>query len=46
MNIEGSTKMIYNRGISIGEGEALTLDETLEKGQYRMLTEKEVQKLL
>jgi 16S rRNA pseudouridine516 synthase len=35
--------VVYLKRISIGE---LTLDETLEKGQYRMLTEEEVQKLL
>ncbi|WP_346940684.1 pseudouridine synthase [uncultured Clostridium sp.] len=35
--------VVYLKRISIGE---LTLDESLEKGQYRMLTEEEVQKLL
>jgi len=35
--------VVYLKRISIGE---LTLDETLEKGQYRMLTEEEVQKLV
>ncbi len=35
--------VVYLKRISIGE---LTLDETLEKGHYRMLTEEEVQKLV
>jgi len=35
--------VVYLKRISIGE---LTLDETLEKGQYRMLTEEEVHKLV
>jgi len=35
--------VVYLKRISIGE---LMLDETLKKGQYRMLKEDEIQKLL
>ncbi len=35
--------VVYLKRISIGE---LMLDETLKKGQYRMLEEDEIQKLL
>lgn len=35
--------VIYLKRVSIGD---LMLDESLKKGQYRMLTEKEIQKLL